>query len=361
MKTKTVKRGRFIFGLLIYIIVFAVLAALALWYFWQYLAAYEKSRLSTVVNNYLESCTDGTLSYSWGLALGKLGADPDETGSRAWAQDMIRNATMREQVTSDSSEKIYRLYDENGQCFETLTLRQSSETDHWGFSGWKVVDETVNLEPYTTSVSVVVPEDYTVKVGEETLGSAFIVEKDIPFEALKPFMSVIKTPPVKVRYQYGPVLGAGKMTVLDSAGQEIPQEQQTEYHYLDNVSAADRARVQEFAERWLAVYLPYADDLGGGGMAYFWDVYQLIVPGGALEARIRQAQDGFEYGNVQKLEILSVDLDCCMDLGDGRYFTDFSYSIRTYGLHDPTEETYRMRLIVRDENGTLRAEQMYLS
>ena len=91
------------------------------------------------------------------------------------------------------------------------------------------------------------------------------------------------------------------MTVLDSNGQPVPEEQQTEYHYLDNMSDADRARVQEFAERWLAAYLPYADDLNGGGMAYFWDVYQLFVPGGTLEARIRQAQDGFEYGNVQKL------------------------------------------------------------
>ena len=109
MKTKTVRRGRFAIGLLIYILVFAMLAAAALLVFRQYLAAYEESRLSTAVKNYLEACADGTLSYPWGLALGKLGADPDETDSRAWAQDMIRNATMREQVTSDSSEKIYRL------------------------------------------------------------------------------------------------------------------------------------------------------------------------------------------------------------------------------------------------------------
>ena len=361
MKTKTVRRGRFALGLLIYILVFAILAGAALLVFRQYLAAYEESRLSTAVKNYLETCADGTLSYPWGLALGKLGADPDETGSRAWAQEMIRNATMREQVTSDSSEKIYRLYDENGNCFETVTFRQSGEADRWGFTRWKVADETVNLEPYTTSVSVVVPEDYTVEVGGEALDSGFIVEKDIPYEILKPFKDEIKTQPTMVRYQYGPILGAGKLTVLDSKGQEVPEELRTELHYLDNTPAADRARVQDFVERWLAAYLPYADDLGGGGMAYFWDVYQLIVPGGALEARIRQAQDGFEYGNVQKLEILSADMDCCTDLGAGRYFADFSYNIRTYGLHDPTEETYRMRLLIREENDALRAEQMYLS
>ena len=54
-------------------------------------------------------------------------------------------------------------------------------------------------------------------------------------------------------------------------------------------------------------------------------------------------------------------IDCCTDLGGGRYFTDLAYHIRTYGLTDPTEETYRMRLLVKEEVGTLFAEQMYLS
>ena len=52
MKTKTVRRGRFALGLLIYILVFAILAGAALLVFRQYLAAYEESRLSTAVKNY---------------------------------------------------------------------------------------------------------------------------------------------------------------------------------------------------------------------------------------------------------------------------------------------------------------------
>ena len=154
---------------------------------------------------------------------------------------------------------------------------------------------------------------------------------------------------------------AGEIKVLDSKGQEVPEDLQTEQHYLDTASAADRARVIDFIERYLAVYLPFADDLEGRGMGYFDAVYQMIIHGGDIERRIRQAIDGLEYGNVLKLEILSVDLDCCTDLGGGRFFTDFSYHIRTYGLTDPTEETYRMRLLLKEEYGTLYAEQMYLS
>ena len=359
MRTK--KKSRFGLGLLIYVLVFALLAAAALVVFRQYLAAYEESRVTTALHSHLDRCTDGTLTYQWGTALGKLSADrSEEDANRKWAQEKIRNATIREQITSNSSEKTYGLYDENGFCFSTVTLQQT-EKGRWGFAGWKVVDESVDLEPYTTEVSAEIPSDYSVEIGGKKLDWNYITEKNLPYEILKPLEDYLKDLPTKVRYQYGPVLGAGEATILDSKGQTVPEELQTEHHYLDTASAADRARIKDFVERYLEVYLPFADDLEHRGMGYFDAVYQMIIHGGEIERRIRQAIDGLEYGNVLKLEILSVDLDCCTDLGGGRFFTDFSYHIRTYGLTDPTEETYRMRLLLKEEYGTLYAEQMYLS
>ena len=361
MQTKNRRKSRFGLGLLIYVLVFALLAAVALAFFRQYLVAYEESRVTTAVQNYLDHCKEGTLTYQWGAALGRLSANQeDEAANRNWAQGKIRSATLREQINSDSSEKTYGLYDESGICFSTFTLQQT-EKDRWGFAGWKIVDERVNLEPYTTAVTIEIPSNYSVEVGGRTLDSSCIAEKNIPFEVLAPLGDYLKDLPTKVRYQYGPVLDAGGVTVLDSNGQAVPEELQTEHHYLDTANAADRARIQDFIERYLAVYLPFADDLEGRGMGYFDAVYQMIIHGGEIERRIRQAIDGLEYGNVQKLEILSVDMDSCTDLGGGRYFADFAYHIRTYGLHDPTEETYRMRLLVKEEVGTLFAEQMYLS
>ena len=361
MRTKNRRKSRFGLGLLIYVLVFALLAAVALAVFRQYLVAYEESRVTTALHNYLEHCTDGSLTYQWGAALGRLSANRDEeAANRKWAQEKIRDATLREQITSDTGEKTYGLYDENGICFSTVTLQQTG-TGSWGFSGWTVADESVNLEPYTTAVSLEIPDNYSIEIGGRTLDGSCIAEKNIPYEILEPLGDYLKDLPVKVRYQYGPVLDAGVITVLDGKGQEVPEDLQTEHHYLDTAGAADRARVKDFVERYLAVYLPFADDLEGRGMGYFDAVYQMIIHGGDIERRIRQAIDGLEYGNVQKLEILSVDMDCCTDLGGGRYFTDFAYHIRTYGLTDPTEETYRMRLLVKDEYGTLYAEQMYLS
>lgn len=362
MKSKTARKSRFGLGLLIYVLVFAVLAAVALGVFRQWLAAYEESRLSTAVSNYLTTCADGTLTYQWGTELGRLDADGTEGSDiRKWAQEKIGSAKYREFISSDSKEKIYGLYDEDGICFETVTLRQSGEADRWGFVGWEVVKEEINLEPYSATISEVVPEDYSVEIGGVELDGSYIVEKGIPYDILEPFEDYVKNLPTKVRYRYGPVLNSGKVTVLDNVGQPVPEEQQTEYFYLDTCGAADRTRVKDFVKRYLEAYLPYADDLNHAGMAYFGEIYQLIIHGGELEKRIWQAQDGFEYGNVQKLEILSTDVNCITDLGGGRYFVDFSYRIMTYGLDEPTEEEYRMRLLLKEEDGNLYAEQMVLS
>ena len=104
---RTNKKNRFGLGLQIYILVFILLATAALMVFRQYLAAYEESRVTTALHNYLDQCKDGTLTYQWGTALGKLSSDrSEEAVNREWAQDKIRNATLREQITSDSSEAM---------------------------------------------------------------------------------------------------------------------------------------------------------------------------------------------------------------------------------------------------------------
>ena len=356
------RKSRFGLGLLIYILIFALLAAAALVVLHRFLTDYEETRVTTAVRRYLDACSEGNLSYGWGAALGRLDAGgTGEAQNREWARQLIRGATLREIIGSDREEKSYGLYDENGHCFETLTLRQSGEPDRWGFTGWQVTEENISLEPYTVTVELTVPSDYSVTVGGTPLTEENIAERSIPYAILEPFEDVLQNPPTQVRYRFGPVLGAGEVAVLDPAGRPVPEELQNEDHYLDNCTDADKARIRDFVDRYLAAYLPYADDLNRGGMAYFWDVYGLIIHGGELEERIRRAQDGFEYGNVQKLEILSTDISCSADLGGGLYFTDFSYHIRTYGLHDPTEEDYRMRLLLREVDGVLYAEQMMLS
>lgn len=361
MATTKRKKSRFWKGLLIYVLLFAMFGAGVLIWLHRFLRNYEAGQPDAVLHSYLDAEASGRLSYPWGVALGRLDAAAmDESARIAWAQEKLQGASVRELLgAGESGEKVYGLYDESGRCFETVTLRQVPSEDR-DAERWEVAGETVDLEPYTVTVSVTAPEDYTVQFAGETLGGASVVETGVRYRLLEPFRDSLSSEPTMVRYQYGPILGEGELTVLDAGGNPVPEELQTEEHYLDNCSDSDRARLQDFAERWLAVYLPYADDLNRAGMGYFMSVYAMIVTGGELEARLRQAMENFGFGNVQSIEVLSVDMKCCTDLGGGRYLAAFDYHLRTTGLHGPTEEDYSMSLLLVDRNGQLLAEQMVL-
>ena len=354
-------RSRFGRALLIYVIAFLLIAVIALGFFYWFLSAFESSRVTTCVQRYIESC-EKELTYSWGIALGGLDTHMEGSASdnRKWAQEKLSNAAVRELISGSGSEKLFGLFDEEGNCFETLTLTQSGKS-HWGFTDWIVVNEQISLEAFTTFVSLVIPENYSVGLGKSILDNTSIIENNISYDLLEPFENYVKPAPKKVRYQIGPLLSQEELTVYDEKGQVVTEEQQTEYYYLNNCTEKEKARLEVFASRYLSLYLPYAGDLNRSGMAYYWDLHQMIVHGGDLEMRIQQAQAGFGYGNTMQLDILSLDFNCFSNLGGGHYLTDFSYRIRTVGLHGPVEEDYLMRLLIREDNNTLYVEAMYLS
>ena len=64
--------SRFWLGLLIYILIFSLLAVAALLVLHSYLDAYEKSRPGTALRSYISECVNGKLGYGWGKSLAEL-------------------------------------------------------------------------------------------------------------------------------------------------------------------------------------------------------------------------------------------------------------------------------------------------
>ena len=153
--------SRFWLGLLIYILVFSLLAVAALLVLYSYLDAYEKSRPNTALRSYVSDGADGKLGYGWGKSLAELDSRMmDEKEARAWAAEKMKNASIHELPGGGEREKRYVLRDEDGVDFLTLTLR-AGEEGRWGFADWEVVDETCDLSAYTHSAEATVPEGYS--------------------------------------------------------------------------------------------------------------------------------------------------------------------------------------------------------
>lgn len=351
--------SRFGKGLLIYILVFVLLAAIALSVLFLYLRAYENSRSATVVRRYLDDCVNGELSYAWGSGLAELDRRfQSEEEILSWVRQKLQSASIRELRSENPDEKLYGIFDESGACLEKLTLRQTGKRS-WGFTGWEVTQEECTIEAYAESVDLLLPADYTVELNGARVDSSFIVQSGIPYSILTPFDSYTGNLPTLVRYRVGPYLPGQQLRVLDPMGREVPEESRNEQYYLDNAAAADRVRLHDFARQFLNQYLLYAGDLYGAWYNYWYELYAMIVPGGELEERLIDVRGSFGYNNIYSIDIVSDELVLCSDLGSNRYLVDITYRTETVGLEGPVQEDNRARLLLVEQEGQLLVMAMY--
>lgn len=351
--------SRFAKGLLVYIVIFLLLAAVALGLLSAYLRAYEDSRSNTCVSRYLAACAEGELTYSWGASLAGLDRRfQSEEEIRAWVCARLEKATFRELRSDDPREKLYGVFDEDGVCLEKLTLRQEGE-GRWGFTGWVVTGEECGVDAYTQTLDLLVPSDYTVELGEKTLDDSFVSDSRAVYSLLEPFQGHLGKQPYLKRYQVGPYLPGAELRVRDADGHEVAEEDRNEFYYLQNCSAKETTRLHEFALEYLDVYLPYAGDLERYGIMHWDALYRMIVHGGDLENRLVQARQGFGFGNTNAIEVVSDDLRLTSKLGSGYYVVDLGYRTETVGLHGPVEEDNQVRLLIVEQDGELLVEAMY--
>lgn len=360
MAATSTGKSRFGLGLLIYILVFLLLAAAALFVLRLYLQTYEDSRSSTCLNGYLLSCMEGELGPDWEACLTGLDErlQTKEEGL-AYIREQIRNADCREIRSETQNEKRYGLFfHDSGPCFARLALRQG-EAQRWGFRAWELSDVDCELGVYARSYTVTVPADYRVCLGEKELDERFIVEKDIPYETLEACRDLVPRQPTMVRYECGPTLLGDPLRVLNAGGREIPEDKQNEFYYLANCSSTVRERLTEFSLNYLKVYLPYAGDQRRGGLGYWGELREMIVRGGELEERLYGIRNNFGFGNTRSIEIVDYTVNLCTDLKDGHYLVDLVYRTETVGLHGPVQEDNRERLLLWEENERLYVEAMY--
>ncbi len=358
--TRRKRSSRFGRGLLLYVLIFLLLAAAALGVLYLYLSAYEASRSTTGVKQYLNECADERLSDAWETELARLDQRVQSAEkARTWFREKLKNASFRELRNENETEKRYGIFDENGVCFETLKLRSSGEGS-WGFTGWTVAEEACSIDAFTEMTDVTVPAEYTVEFGGMPLDAAFIVQTDIPYEILEPCREYTDSLPTMVRYEVGPFLAGPELRVMDKAGNPVMPEEQTELRFLDNCSPADRERVHEFALRFLNALLPYAGDLNHSAGYYWYDLYPLIVHEGVLEERLLDyMRAGFGYNNTYSIDIIANSVVFCSDLGGGKYLIDLTYRTETVGLEGPVQEDNRTRLLIVESEDGLLTEAMF--
>ena len=211
-----------------------------------------------------------------------------------------------------------------------------------------------DFSPWLYSLSVTVPEDYSVKCGDTALDRSFVTDTGIRYAARGTCYDDLEGLPTMLRYEARPLLGEARLRVFDASGRELSPEEQNEDYYLDTCTPEQKEQMQAFAELFVRRYVNFT--------AYRADYHQLkamLAPGSAAARRLEQAVGEQWWSGSNSCELLSTGVKHCVDLHDGRLLLDLSYDTETTNIGDPVVGTYSMRLLLIEQNGQLQAVHIF--
>ena len=218
--------------------------------------------------------------------------------------------------------------------------------DRFGFTEYRVSTEDFDFSPFFCERRVTVPSDWSVLCN----GSS-IVEDGIPYALLREFYGEEGLAlPSLVTYSSGLCLDEPEFEVLDAQGLPVPEPD--EESFTDNCSEGEREAAAEAAERFLREYVKFSSNTDNSAEYHFSRLKTMVVPDSALEKRLAAAVSGLKYARSKSDELLELTFDHVMALGDGCYLCDMSYVIQTEGMGSTVTETYHMKLVLKNSDGT---------
>lgn len=348
------RRSRFLPGFLLYLLFLGLLLGALLFVFRDFLRVYEVTRPERALEQLQSDFAAHRFGEGCREAVSALGLTlQSEEEAMTAVSALLEDADFVEDVTlSGEAQRVCRIVADGVTCGH-LTLRQQ-EAMAYGLAPWAAGELRYDFSPWLYSLSVTVPEGYSVYCGDTALDQSFVTESGVRYGALGACYDDLEGLPTMLRYEAWPLLGEASLRVFDASGRELSPEEQNEDYYLDNCSAERKEQMQAFADLFVRSYVNFT--------AYRADYHQLsalLAPGSAAAKRLEQAVGEQWWSGSSTCELLSNRVRHCVDLGDGRLLLDLSYETETTNAVGPVTATYSMRLVLIKQDGALQAVHIF--
>lgn len=351
---------RFVTGMLVYALVFLVIASVGLWVMWDYIEAYEYSRPVNAIKAYVDSLTPEDLSMGSADLLDTLDT---HLQSREESSRLIQESA--EQTFSYAKKSAEST--ENRQVYVLRSGRQvigefaitSAEPDKFGFRVWEVTEESFDFSHLLgESVSVTVPSDFTVLVNGAALDESYITAQGIPYACLEEFYGNYPLPSL-VTYSADAYLGQATLEVLDREGDPIEITADTDYNLLmQECTEEEVAAIDTLAAQFLEYYVAFTGSSSGTAGGNYNRLCRYLVPEGELSKRLYTAISGLYFAQSLRDTIQETRVNQYASLGNGRYYCDITYVVETVGRKGPVQQSYNMKVIMLETDMGLRVEGM---
>lgn len=360
MSEKTKKLSGFAKGLIIYAAVFILIAAVLLGLLYGFCSAYENSRPYNSIESYLGSIDKDSLPDACEKVISELDTNicPAEE-SRSLLAELLQNADYVKAVQLCSPERLAYNIKTEDTPLGTIYL-EKSDNSSFGFSVWEPVEEVYDLSPIVKTTNYDLPEGYSVSVNGFKLGRENIKYKNLSYQTLLLCYEYYDTLPTLRRFESGKYIGEAEVEFFDADGNRVAEENLNESYYLNNCTDEQEKLLKDFSDEVIRRYVLLCANIDHNEVGNYMHMKEIIVPESQLHDRMRISFYALGYSSIRSCEIVSTDMNICCDLGNGKYFTDLSYAVETWGLADPVTTEQNIQLIISyDALNQLKAEAMF--
>lgn len=360
MKNKTkIFSGKFIAGLLIYALLFLILAGAGLSVFWKYIEAYELSRPKNTVAEFVDQLTEEQMC----AASDELYDSCRDLQTRDQFDQAIRNALSGElsyaKKSSESTEdrQVYAL--RSGRTVIGSFVIEAGEEDRFGFRRWAVTDSQFDFSFLMgEAITLTVPSEFCVLVNDVALDGSYIVESGIQYSALEEFYGDY-TLPTMVSYTITGYLGDVEVQVLNESGNPVSIADDMDMNqFLPQCSDAQAKAVEEFADEFVELWVKFSGSTNATKGGNYSRLKKVLSSDGALSERLYSALDGLTFGQSNGASIQQITVNRIVPMEADTYMCDLTYMVRTTGRQGAVDTTSNMKLIMVTENGKLRVKAM---
>ena len=352
--------NKFIRGLLIYALVFLLIAGAGLVWFWQFIEDFESSRPDTALNSYVKSLSG---EYVADRSLDLIAS----IDHRVQTEDQCRQAliaalsdtfTCAKKSTESTQTRFVYAVRCGKQVIGTMIMEQCGEKTG-SFQSWQVTKEKFDLSYLLSEPArITVPEEYPVYFDGNLLTKDYISKDKIPYDLLKGLYEEY-TLPYMVTYTVGPVLGAGELSVTDPEGNAATIDETTDMTvFLNNCDAKQAENVDAHAKKFIQAYVDFMSCTGGDTAANYRTLSSYIVSNTKLARRLRTAMDGLKWVTDRGAKITDFTVHNRLAMADGRYLWDVSYAVSTTDFAGSIETTSRVKLVIAETDKGLKTEAM---
>ncbi len=362
------KQKRSKFGLILticmaaYAIAFVCVAYQGFCWFWDYIAAYEKSRPETTLHAYMEQLDAAHVQAASEKLIAGIdhNIQTEDSCQNAIAEAVKEGFIYAKNVKESNNTTMVYMIQSGGKTIGKVTLTAQA-ADEFGFTPWKVTSDSFDMSFLVgQGSSITVPHNYTVYANGVQLSQDYITESNIPYELVKDYYASYE-PPYMVTYTVAPIMGKLQLTVADPEGNAVTEDAWAdEVTLLSTCTEEERGSINKFMDRFITAYVNYTSNKDKARQANYAALYPYLVPGSSLQERMLDALDGLRWVTDRYPHINSIKVLQQIPFLDGRVLCDVEYTVRSVNdVGKYVTQTYSVQVILtKTETGYL-AESMY--